>query len=228
MIKLADFLIYYETIPDYNKGEIDKGVTPPEIYRICSCIRETFCLSYGIRKFNNLFLYIQDKNVLIKFSGKKLRYLGPDERSQALLLNKAIENAHRNSNLKNDNWSESTPGIQVNNLNNTNSFHLFLKSLNHQHLIFVCDPITTFDINFLYHMFDFPKIKKFEQLNHLEKSFFLFPSNNQILIEFLKSMVQIFPSMLELVTLVPLNKIKGMEEKILYVNFQIDQQGNAK
>ena len=228
MIKLPDFLLYYETIPDYNKGEIDKGATPPEIYKICSCIREAFCLSYGIRKTVNLYLYIHDKKVLIKFLGKKLRYLGPDERSQALLLNKALEKAHRNSKLKNDNWSESTPGIQVKNLNNTNSFHLFLKSLNHQHLVFVCDPITIFDINFLYHMFDFPKIKKFEQLNHLEKSFFLFPSNNQILIEFLKSLVQIFPSMLELVTLVSLNKIKGMEEKILYVNFQIDQQGSAK
>ena len=225
---MADFLIYYETIPDYNKGEIDKGVTPPEIYRICSCIRETFCLSYGIRKINNLFLYIQDKKVLIKFIGKKLRYLGPDERSQALLLNKALEKARRNSQFNNDNWVESTPGIQVKNLHNTNSFHLFLNSLKYKHLTFICDPISIYDINFLYHTFDYPKIKKFKQLKHLKESIFLLPSSNQILIKILKSLVHIFPSILELVTLTPLNKIKAIEEKILYVNFQIDQQGSAK
>jgi hypothetical protein len=225
---LADFLLYYESLPDYTKGEIDKGSTPPEIYKICSCIREAFCLSYGIRKINNLYLYVQDKNVLIKFIGKKLRYLGPDERSQALLLNKAFEKTHQNSNLKKERWVESTPGIQVKNLPNSNSFHLFLKSLNRKFLTFVSDPITIQDIGFLYHMFDFPKIKKFKQLKHLKEAFFLFPSDNQILILFLKSLVQVFPSMLELVTLVPLNNIKAMEEKILYVNFQIDQLGSTR
>ena len=77
-------------------------------------------------------------------------------------------------------------------------------------------------------MFDFPKIRKFKQLKHLKESFFLFPSSNQLLIEFLKSIVQLFPSMLELVTLVPLKKIKAMEEKILYINFQIDKIGHVK
>ena len=225
---MADFLLYYETIPDYNKEEIDKGVTPPQIYKICSSIRETFCLSYGIRKINNLYLYVQDKNLLIKLIGKKLRYLGPDERSQALLLNKALEKARHNLNNLSDNWVESTPGIQIRNLNNANSFYLFLNSLNCESLSFICDPISIYDISFLYHMFDFPKIKKFKQLQQLKETFFLFPSNNQVLIEFLKSIVQIFPSMLELVTLLPLNNIKAMEEKILYVNFQIDQLGSIK
>ncbi len=225
---MVDLLLFHETIPDYNKGDIDKGATPPEIYKICSCIRETFCLSYGIRKINNLYLFIQEKNVLIKFMGKKLRYLGPDERSQALLLSKALEKARHSSNQNNENWIESTPGIHVRNLNSSNSFHLFLKSINSSRLTFICDPITIYDINFLYHMFDYPKIKKFRQLKNLKDSFYIFPRSNQILINFLKSLVHIFPSMLEFITLVPLNKINSLEEKILYVNFQIDQLSSSK
>lgn len=228
LIKLVDFLLYLKKIPEYDKSHIDKGATPSIIYKICSCIRETFCLSYGIRKINNLYLFIQDKNVLINFVGKELRYLGPDERSQALLLNKALEKARHDSNFKIDNWIESTPGIRVRTLNNINSFLLFLNSLKKQRLMFICDKISLYDMPFLYHMFDFPKIKKFEQLKHLKESFFIFQMNNQDLIEFLKSLVHVIPSMLELVTLVPLNKIKAIEEKILYVNFQIDQLGSAK
>jgi hypothetical protein len=225
---LADFLLYYETIPGYTKSHIDKGATPSTIYKICSCIRETFCLSYGIRKNNNLYLFIQDKNVLVNFNGNELKYLGPDERSQALLLNKALEKVFNNSKFKNDKWIESTPGIRVRFLKNFNSFLLFLNSLNSQRLIFICDPLTFYEMPFLYHMFDLPKIKKFNQLKHFKDSFFFFPENNQVLSEFLKSLVHIYPSMLELVTLVPLKKTKAMEEKILYINFQIDQIGSTK
>jgi hypothetical protein len=144
------------------------------------------------------------------------------------LLHKALEKARDTSKLKNDSWIESTPGIQVRSLNNINSLLLFLNSLNSQRLRFICDPISLYDLPFLYHMFDFPKVKKFEQLKNIKESLFIFPSSTQVLREFLKSLVQIYPSMLELVTLVPLNKIKATEEKILYVNFQIDQLGSAK
>ena len=225
MINLVEFFLLHETIPDYNKGVIDIGETPPVIYKICSSIRETFCLSYGIRKFNNLYLYIQKNKTLIKFLGKKLRFLGPDERSQALLLNKAIQKVHHRSNIKREKWVESTPGIQVRNMNNLNSFYIFLNSFNKRRLIIICDPISIYDINFLYHMFDYPKIKEFKEIKELNESIFLFPWNNKILINFLKSLVNTFPSMIELVTLVPLKKVKAIEEKILYINFQIDLRG---
>ena len=224
---MVDFLLYYPTVPEYDKVKIDQGATPPEVYKICSCIRETFCLSYGIRKENNLYLFIQDKNIIVSLIGNKLRYLGPDERSQALLLNKALEKAQDNSKVKNDKWVESTPGIHVKHLNDVNSFLLFLNSLNSQRFLIFCDPISLYDMPFLYHTFDFPKIKKLEQLKHLRDSVFFFPSNNQVLSEFLKSLVHIFPSSLEHATLVPLKRIKSMEEKILYVNYQIDQLGNT-
>lgn len=225
---MINLILFYEKIPNYTKTDIDKGNTPIEIYEICSCIRETFCLSYGIRKSNKLLLYFQEKNILVEFNGKKLRYLGPDERSQALLLNKALEKAGNNKNIRNDKWIESTPGINVRNLSTNNSFLIFLNSLNDKRFVFICDQISPYNMNFLYHTFDLPKIKKFKQLKNPEENIFLFPSNTQVLVDFLKSLVRIFPSKIEHVTLVPLNKIKAIEEKILYVNFQIDQLGRIK
>ncbi|MFX1531798.1 MAG: hypothetical protein ACFFBC_11850, partial [Promethearchaeota archaeon] len=87
---MVNFLLLFEKIIEYTKKQINKGLTPQKIYELCSCIRETFCLSYSIRKNNNLYLYFQEENLLLSFIGKKLRYLGPDERSQALLLLKAL------------------------------------------------------------------------------------------------------------------------------------------
>jgi hypothetical protein len=92
LIILVNFILFIENISKYSKREVDLGKTPHDVYRLCCCIRETFCLSYSIRKENNLYLYFQKEHVLIKFEGKKLRYLGPDERSQALLLVKALNN----------------------------------------------------------------------------------------------------------------------------------------
>ena len=103
MINLANFLLIIEEIIDFTKKDIDIGYTPPLIYKICSCIREAFCLSYAIRKNNNLFLYFQKEKILIKFEGSRLRYLGPDERSQAILLKKVLDksistiNSNRNN-----------------------------------------------------------------------------------------------------------------------------------
>ena len=85
MINLANFLLIIEELINYTKEDIDKGHTPLYIYALCSCIRETFCLSYAIRKNNTLYLYFQEEKILIKFEGSNLRYLGPDDRSQSLL-----------------------------------------------------------------------------------------------------------------------------------------------
>ncbi len=92
---MVNFLLLLEKIIQYNKEIIDKGLTPKKIYELCSCIRETFCLSYSIRKDNNLLLYFQKEHILVSFIGEALRYLGPDERSQALLLEKALNKANR-------------------------------------------------------------------------------------------------------------------------------------
>ncbi|MBD3194258.1 MAG: hypothetical protein GF317_04330 [Candidatus Lokiarchaeota archaeon] len=110
---MVDFLILLEEIVSYNKKMIDSGLTPPKIYELCCCIREAFCLSYAIRKENNLYLYSSNNQLLVKFNGYKLKYLGSDERSQALLLFKAINKIKNITNSQISNWLISTPGILV-------------------------------------------------------------------------------------------------------------------
>ena len=227
MIKLVNFLLLIETITDYNKSDIDRGNTPLDIYKICSCIRETFCLSYAIRKNNNLYLYFQHEKVLIKFEGISLRFLSSDERSQALLLKKALDKAPQYEGSHKNGWLKSTPGIYIRKFNNNLAFILWLNTMELKKIACVANSISVFEFPFLAHMYDLPPIKKFEEVGHLNKFFYIIalpPHINTLLINFLSSVVQVFPSMLENITLIPLKKIKSLEDKILYINFRIDQQ----
>jgi len=106
-----DFLIFLEDITKYTKSNIDKGETPLDVYVLCSIIRETFCVSYTIRKNNNLYVYVEADHLFIKIEGKSLRYLGSDERSQALLLLRALMKIENYKNYNDQEWIESTPGI---------------------------------------------------------------------------------------------------------------------
>lgn len=227
---MVNFLLLIENIIDYNKSDIDKGNTPPDIYKICSCIRETFCLSYAIRKSNNLYIYSQNENVLIKFEGTNLRYLSSDERSQALLLKKALDKVNQYKSSYMDDWVKSTPGIYVRKFSNSHAFILWLNSMELKDIVCVSNSISVFELPFLAHMYDLPPIKKLNELGNLNKFFFIISLNphiNTLLINFLSSVVQVFPSMLENVILTPLEKIKTIEDKILYINFRIDQQENT-
>ena len=108
---MVNFLLLLDKIVKYSKKQIDKGETPQEVYELCAYIREVFCLSYSIRKDNNLYLYFQEENLLLSFIGKELRYLGPDERSQALLLLKALEKGISIIPRAETRMIKSTPGI---------------------------------------------------------------------------------------------------------------------
>ncbi|TXT67255.1 MAG: tRNA (Pseudouridine(54)-N(1))-methyltransferase [Promethearchaeota archaeon] len=116
------FLLLSKVITNYTKKDIDCGLVPPKIYEICCCIRETFCLSYSIRKNSDLFLYFVEEKIVIKFIGTHLRYLGPDERSQAILLLKALKK--RNKAISTKKWINSTPGIYIKQYENHDSFLL--------------------------------------------------------------------------------------------------------
>jgi hypothetical protein len=230
MIALVNFLLIIEKIINYTKSDIDKGNTPPDIYNLCCCIRETFCLSYAIRKTNNLYLYFQKENILIKFEGINLKYLSSDERSQALLLQKALQKKNQYKGSFPDKWVKSTPGIYVKRFHNYHSFILWLKLREIKEIVCVSDSISVLDFPFLYHMYDLPPIKHIKELGNLKKYFFIISLNshaNTLLINLLNSIVQIFPSMLENIILTPLGKIGPVENKILYINFRIDQQENT-
>ena len=216
MIILVNFLLLIERISSYSKRDIDQGKTPFNIYKLCSCIRETFCLSYSIRKSNILYIYFQKEHILIKFEGNKLRYLGPDERSQALLLEKALNKVKKKISTKNDEWNKSTPGIFVRKFFDDSFFIAFCSSImlgknfliidNQEH---VEEKVEDLNLN-----------KKFFEI--MENDFYIIPTylisdDNSNVIELFKEVKNI--------KLISLSGIKDVENKILYINFRKDQQG---
>jgi len=212
LINLVNFLLLIESISDYSKNDIDVGKTPFDVYRLCSCIRETFCLSYALRKHNNLFLYIEKNYILIKFNGKELKYLGPDERSETLLLMKAL-NKIRNVNSYNINyWRKSTPGIFIRKFTNNNSFmSYYQKIVNHLGFLVIDsldDQKNFFEINQ-------------EPIEIMDNDFFIIPTYT--LQERTSHSIKLFKE-LKNTKLISLSKIKNVEDKILYINFRKDQQ----
>lgn len=212
---MVNFLLLFENIIEYNKRSIDKGLTPQKVYEICSCIRETFCISYSIRKSNNLYLYFQKEQVLIKFEGIKLRYLGPDERSQALLLKKALNKVEDVISSENDTWIKSTPGIYIRKFFDISSFKEFYKSIATgksflllDNLHFVEEKVENFKIN-----------DKFIEI--MENDFFIIPIYR--ITREITNLIGLFKEMKK-IKLLSLLKIKDIENKILYINFRKDQQ----
>jgi tRNA (pseudouridine54-N1)-methyltransferase len=77
---------------------------------LCRCVTTSLFLSHGIRRDVEVYLVLlgppnPPKTVL--FSGEKVRYLSPDERSAGSLIKKALE-IHAG-----DEFRESTPGVYV-------------------------------------------------------------------------------------------------------------------
>ena len=213
MINLANFLLIIEEIIDFTKKDIDIGYTPPLIYKICSCIREAFCLSYAIRKNNNLYLYFQKEKILIKFEGSRLRYLGPDERSQALLLKKALDKKISNINSIGNKWIKSTPGIYSKLFLDDSSFIDYLGSTVQDPIIFIYDKIDSMDKN------NIPEIMNINSLENLRDIFYIIPtypfSEKNNIIKLMLSLTNI--------KLVTISKIRSIQDKLLYINYLIDK-----
>jgi len=207
---LVNFLILIEDIPYYSKKDIDCGFTPLEIYRLCSSIKEAFCLSYSIRKQNNLFLLFYKTLSLIKFQGDKLRFLGSDERSQALLLNKAI--IKLNEIKITHKWIKSTPGIIVKKLGDLQNGLQILKEINQNKIIIVNGRGEShLSLNH----------KEFINLKSLNEYLYILPifhneSKASYFISLMKKTINL--------KFLTLPKVKNIEDKILFINFVIDQQ----
>ncbi|KKM74246.1 hypothetical protein LCGC14_1402240 [marine sediment metagenome] len=216
---MVNLLLLIKNISDYSKKDVDKGETPLDVYILCSCIREAFCLSYAIRKENNLYFYFQKKYTLIKFKGNKLRYLGPDERSQALLLEKALIKANQNDNFRDKKLVKSTPGIFVKRFVDDVSFFSFYCSIvkGKSYLIITSDQNVKEEINSA-NLND-------DLLELMEDNFYIIPTysiskENSKIIELFKELKNI--------KILSLSKIKSLENKILYLNYRKDQLGNRK
>jgi tRNA pseudouridine-54 N-methylase len=216
---LVNFLLLLEKITQYNKKIIDKGLTPQKIYELCSCIRETFCLSYSIRKDNNLLLYFQNEHILVSFIGEALRYLGPDERSQALLLEKALNKANRiNFNVRNGR-KQSTPGIYV------------LKFLDHPSFLGYINSLVIGNVYVITDKEEF--IKKERDIYTRNINFEFFIDRNLFIIPMYEDFIgdskilDLFKEMKN-IKFFSLSKIKLIENKILYINYRKDHQESVR
>jgi len=209
---LVNILVLIEKISKFTKSNIDKGKTPIDIYNLCSIIRESFCCSYAIRKDNNLYIYIDSTHILIKFEGNSLRYLGSDERSQALLLNKALDKIRGAEKISIQRMQKSTPGIFVKRLLNGESIFENINNLNDNKIMVVSE----FEKENIH-----KNIINLEDLDDLREYCYVFPipHNSQSVFDFLR----IINKKCKL-KYTDLSAIKGIENKILYVNFLIDQK----
>ena len=211
---MVNFLILIEKFPNFSKSDIDVGKTPIYVYNICSIIREAFCLSYSIRKNNNLYLYFESLQLLIKYEGKKLRFLGSDERSQAILLNKALENKNGYGKVKTHEWVKSTPGIFVKRLPNSGSILENINNILHNKIVFIAE----FENKDLY-----LDIINLNDLDDMSEFCYILPysQNSQISLRFLQVIKENYN-----LKYINLSNIKGIENKILFINFRIDQSTN--
>jgi len=208
---LVNFLILIEKFPKFSKSDIDVGKTPIFVYNLCSIIRESFCLSYSIRKNNNLYLYFESLQLLIKYEGKKLRFLGSDERSQAILLNKALEKINVDEKLKTQEWEKSTPGIFIKRLPNSGSILEYINNILHNKIVFIAE----FENKDLY-----PDVINLDDLDDMSEYCYILPysKNSQSSLRFLQVIKENYN-----LKYINLSNIKGIENKILYINFRIDQ-----
>jgi hypothetical protein len=212
---LINFLLLIEKIINYSKNDIDKGTTPLEIYGICSCIREAFCLSYNIRKDNVLYLYFQKEHILIKFEGQTMRFLGPDERSQALLLKKVLNKIYGKTADKNNEWTTSTPGIFGKKFSENIELFEFLTSISYGTNNLIIDDYKNLVRNTKVLNFD----KYLSPINELD--FFIIPTYK--IQDGINNILELFKK-LKNIRIISLSMIKPISDKILYINFRKDQQ----
>lgn len=205
MISLVLFLILNNGYTIYNKKDIDIGNTPLDVYKLCSGIREFFCLSYAIRKKNTLYLYFHSDLTLIKLDGSKLRFLGSDERSQALLLLKALEKANT---LINEKWERSTPGIYVMKLLNPLNIDHFIEKMSFER-IFLINHSKNTDLQNDFNNKDFTSQDLFIVINDLED-------------ELVRELFENLDSSIKIIQ-INFSEIKSLENKILYINYLLDQ-----
>lgn len=208
---MVDFLLLIENITDYSKKNIDQGNTPFEIYKLCNCIREAFCMSYSIRKQNNLYFYYEKERVSIKFTGDQLRYLGSDERSQALLLLKALNMNKSSSKTALKSWVKSTPGIFIRKFQNTPSFLNDLENITERKFVFIVDP------NYFNNHKQLSEKQSFEHLKSISEYFYIIPTYpiSENFIQQLKGLKNF--------QFIDLSQLKRLSDKILYINYQIDK-----
>jgi tRNA (pseudouridine54-N1)-methyltransferase len=108
MIRFAAIGHLAPTSGDFSLNDLPGGAGRMDI--LCRCVTASLFLSHGMRRDAEIYLVLcgqPDPPATILFSGEKVRYLNPDERSAASLIKKALA-MHRVHTFR-----ESTPGVFV-------------------------------------------------------------------------------------------------------------------
>ena len=77
---------------------------------LCRCVNSALFLSHDLRRDVTIYLVLlgePDMPRIVKFDGKNVRYLNPDERSSGSLIKKALEKSAI------PRWRESTRGVWI-------------------------------------------------------------------------------------------------------------------
>ncbi|MBN2151801.1 MAG: hypothetical protein JW839_10165 [Candidatus Lokiarchaeota archaeon] len=101
------FFLAFPSLPRFTKDDVDAGNVGEDAAALCDAIRAVFFLSRAIRKERTLWLSFAADRALVAMAGGALRYLGPDERSTLMLVDKAAGVLRSNP----GGWAESTPGV---------------------------------------------------------------------------------------------------------------------
>lgn len=97
------------TAPKFSLNDLPGGAGRMDI--VARCVNASLFLSHDLRRdveFTAVLLGEPNPPVAIRFSGEKVRYLSPDERSPAALIKKALERGAPSAGE-----AESTPGIYI-------------------------------------------------------------------------------------------------------------------
>jgi tRNA (pseudouridine54-N1)-methyltransferase len=97
------------TTPKFSLNDLPGGAGRMDI--IARCVNASLFLSHDLRRdveFYAVLLGEPNPPVTIRFSGEKVRYLSPDERSPAALIKKALEKG-----VPPAGEAESTPGVYI-------------------------------------------------------------------------------------------------------------------
>lgn len=111
------FFLEFDATQGFTKRDVDNCNVNPSWASTCDAIRAVFFLSRSIRKERDAWLSFPGIGMLLTMTGRSLRYLGPDERSMLMLVDKAMIAVGTRTRTENDpssqvGWIESTPGVR--------------------------------------------------------------------------------------------------------------------
>jgi len=108
-ITMRDFIIVgHKARTDANFNLNDLPGSGGRMDILCRCVNSALFLSHDLRRDVVIYLVLlgePDAPRIVKFEGKNVRYLNPDERSSGSLIKKALEKDAI------PRWRESMPGV---------------------------------------------------------------------------------------------------------------------